>query len=371
MSSKSKMDTGWTSPDTRIYYAKKYRQVLSSAPAVALAVVAGAPFENLKVRMQSHYFPNAWQATKYTFRTEGLRGFWTGTLPPLFSITFSRALGFSIYRKAKYAIDGCIEKATGSSPLQHVNKPGTYPNIYTLACFTGAGMISGGATAVVLTPIELVKNATQTSVLMASQGKPPAAQTPGVKNVGRVSSWASAKLIIQRRGLLGLWTGFRLHMLRDLVGSGIYFGVYETTKQTLNSYYGAEKANSLGAIAAAGAVCGIGAWVVTYPLDTMKTRVQNNLVGAARPVASSPSSPSPSIKSALDAATTSVSRVSKWKGIEMIILRSVIQNMIQMTFFEQGKVVIDNLTFSDGSRTLPEVERHFGRDSRINKNEKL
>lgn len=118
----------------------------------------------------------------------------------------------------------------------------------------------------------------------------------------------------------------------------------------------------------------------------MKTRVQNNLVGSAahRTVSSSggPSSSgsgygsgsqtsSPSIKSALDTAAKSVSRVSKWKGIEMIILRSSIQNMIQMCFFEQGKVVIDNLTFSDGSRTLPEVERHFGRDSRINKNDKL
>jgi hypothetical protein len=51
-------------------------------------------------------------------------------------------------------------------------------------------------------------------------------------------------------------------MLRDLLGSGIYFGIYETTKQTLNSYYGAEKANSAGAIAVAGALCGVGAWCV-------------------------------------------------------------------------------------------------------------
>ena len=41
MASNSKMDTGWGSPDTRIYYTKKYRQVLSSAPACALAVIAG------------------------------------------------------------------------------------------------------------------------------------------------------------------------------------------------------------------------------------------------------------------------------------------------------------------------------------------
>jgi len=83
------------------------------------------------------------------------------------------------------------------------------------------------------------------------------------------------------------------------------------------------------------------------------------------------SAASSAASSALDAATKLASRSSKWKGVEMIILRSSLQNMIQMSFFEQAKVVIDNLEFSDGSKTLPEVERHFGRDSKINKNDKL
>lgn len=141
-------------------------------------------------------------------------------------------------------------------------------------------MVSGGVTAVALSmrslfatpaaplltfytaPVELVKNATQTSVLMAQQGDPPSVKAPGVKNVGRVSSWMSMKRIVERRGPLGLWTGFRLHFLRDVIGTGIYFGIYETTKQSLNSYYGSEKANSPGAVAVAGVLCGIGSWVV-------------------------------------------------------------------------------------------------------------
>ena len=188
--------------------------------------------------------------------------FHPGTFSPLVSITTSRALGFSIYRKAKYTLDGYIETATGSSPLQHVNKPGTYPNSSTLLCFTGAGMISGGVTAFVLSPVELIKNATQSSVLMASQHSDSTSKPNPAKNYGRVSSWTSTKRIIARRGVSGLWTGFRLHLLRDVIGSGIYFGVYETTKQSLNSYYGAERANTPGAIAMAGAICGIGAWVV-------------------------------------------------------------------------------------------------------------
>ena len=96
----------------------------------------------------------------------------------------------------------------------------------------------------------------------------------------------------------------------------------------------------------------------------MKTRAQNNLVGIE-------SATKPSLQSALKTATQAAVRSSKWKGVEMIILRSSLQNMIQMSFFEQAKVVIDDLEFSDGSRTLPEVERHFGRDSKIAKNDKL
>ncbi|EXJ85383.1 hypothetical protein A1O1_05747 [Capronia coronata CBS 617.96] len=372
MAPPAKLDTTWNSKDTRIYYAKKYRQVLSSAPACALAVAAGAPLENIKVRMQSHHFRNAFQATKYTYTTEGLRGFWAGTLTPLVSITVSRALGFSIYRKAKYTLDSWIESVTGRSPLQHVNKPGTYPDLSTMTCFTGAGMVSGGVTAVALTPVELIKNATQTSVLMASKGNNTGLGAGGDKNFGRVSSWMSMKRVIARQGVLGLWTGFRLHLLRDVIGSGIYFGVYEATKQSLNSYYGAETANPAGSVAVAGAICGVGAWVVTYPLDTMKTRAQNNLVGASRaPPPSSGPNASAAFSAALNTAAKAASRSSKWKGVEMIILRSSIQNMIQMSFFEKAKAVIDDLSFSDGSRTLPEVERQFGRDKKLYKNDQL
>lgn len=58
----------------------------------------------------------------------------------------------------------------------------------------------------------------------------------------------------------------------------------------------------------------------------------------------------------------------------MVILRSALQNMIQMTLFEYLKVKIDNLSFSNGSKTLPEIERELGRDKKRKKtlkNDKL
>lgn len=72
----------------------------------------------------------------------------------------------------------------------------------------------------------------------------------------------AARIIIQRHGVLSLWKGFNLHLARDVIGGGVYFGVYESTKQALGSYYGDEMKNTPWAIPFAGALCGIASWVV-------------------------------------------------------------------------------------------------------------
>ena len=75
----------------------------------------------------------------------------------------------------------------------------------------------------------------------------------------------------------------------------------------------------------------------------MKTRAQNMLVGIAakrlaHEVAAAAASPS--------------SSSSKWKGVEMVIARSSIQNMIQMSVFEFMKELINNAKFEDGSSSF-------------------
>jgi Mitochondrial carrier protein len=115
----------------------------------------------------------------------------------------------------------------------------------------------------VTAPFELIKNATQTSVLMATETpRGPTISSIQSEGAGRVSGWNACKQIVQRRGILGLYTGFQLHLLRDVIGSGIYFGVYESTKQTMTAYTGAEKPNTMTAIAISGWICGIFSWVV-------------------------------------------------------------------------------------------------------------
>lgn len=92
------------------------------------------------------------------------------------------------------------------------------------------------------------------------------------KNVGRVSSVAAARQIMGERGVLGLFTGFRLHFYRDVLGTGLYFGIYETLKQSINSAYGSDKVNAPGAVAFAGAACGVLSWtmVSTVTLSSLQ-----------------------------------------------------------------------------------------------------
>jgi hypothetical protein len=86
------------------------------------------------------------------------------------------------------------------------------------------------------------------------------------EQAGRVGSLDAVKQIVRRRGLLGLYTGFQLHLARDTIGTGVFFGVYESTKMAITAYRGGE-ANSGAAISIAGALCGIRSWcLVSRPL---------------------------------------------------------------------------------------------------------
>ena len=118
----------------------------------------------------------------------------------------------------------------------------------------------------------MIKNATQTSVLMAANdvSRGPTVGRVSPEKSGRIGTLEAVKQIVQRRGVLGLYTGFQLHLARDTIGTGVFFGVYEGTKMAITAYRGGEL-NSGAAIGIAGALCGMMSWclvsrkVVPYP----------------------------------------------------------------------------------------------------------
>lgn len=87
--------------------------------------------------------------------------------------------------------------------------------------------------------------------------------------------------IYRSGGLKGLYTGFPLHFTRDVLGTSLYFSIYDSsrfivdkvelpTPQFLTTFV-------------CGSSAGILSWIIIYPVDLVKSKVQRNaLAGVPR-----------------------------------------------------------------------------------------
>ena len=94
-------------------------------------------------------------------------------------------------------------------------------------------------------------------------------------------TFKTAKNIVAHRGFAGLYSGFGLHLckhdrpifgwsvspahmstvVRDSIGTTIYFTTYESTKQLLVKFQGSDSPTSPLSVAMAGGFCGLASWV--------------------------------------------------------------------------------------------------------------
>ncbi|KAI9773944.1 MAG: hypothetical protein M1840_006170 [Geoglossum simile] len=208
--------------------------------------------------MQAYKFPTFTGCVQHTYRTEGTLGFWRGVTAPLASITLVRTVSFSIYQKAKYTYSAWFERATGSAPLVVANTPGNFPTFSTVTCFGAAGATAGGIITLIACPFELTKLSAQISVLMAKTSA-TSVDDPIRRSYQQLGTFKTAKNIVKHRGVMGLYSGFHLHLLRDTIGTAVYFMTYESGKQMLATYGGGSPTSPL-AVVTAGGLCGIVSW---------------------------------------------------------------------------------------------------------------
>lgn len=141
------------------------------------------------------------------------------------SITLVRTISFSIYQRAKYVYSGWIKRNFGFDILRHVNKSGTYPNLYSVTCFGAAGATAGAVIPFLACPFELTKLSAQVSVLLAERAgncKKSREVAKSYQNKGTLRTMAN---IIKHRGALGLYTGFRLHLCKFFI-SILHFSLF-------------------------------------------------------------------------------------------------------------------------------------------------
>ncbi|KAI5360076.1 Putative mitochondrial carrier protein [Septoria linicola] len=316
-------------------FAKKYRTEISASTSSVFSTFAAFPLDFAKSRMQS-YETGFVHTIKDAYRAEGLRAFWRGVTPPLISVTVVRTISFSLYQKAKYAYDAAIHEMTGESPLVIANAPGSYPTLSTMACFGAAGATAGAVITTISCPFELTKlneqlagkEARKAASLMTTTGATSQSGAAPVVDLKSGGSMATARRLVRDRGLTGLYAGYRLHLLRDTIGTAIYFTTYESAKQLMGNARG-KSATSPYAVLAAGGLCGIVSWACIYPVDVAKTVYQKTLLSAGSGHAARPD-----IKFFAG---------GSYRGLGVSVLRSCIINMIFFSNFEFMKRKINAL----------------------------
>lgn len=97
----------------------------------------------------------------------------------------------------------------------------------------------------------------------------------------------SGKEIIRKHGgaITGLYTGLRLHMMRDSFGTGLYFCIYDSLKYLTRSdpNHNLNKLPPQFAAFFGGAFAGIGSWFLVYPVDVVKIVVQQRMLSELTP----------------------------------------------------------------------------------------
>ncbi|KAK4240251.1 mitochondrial carrier domain-containing protein [Achaetomium macrosporum] len=256
---------------------KRYRVEVAASASSVLSTLTTFPLDSVKTRMQTYRYAGFMDCVRHTYHTEHLRGFFRGVTAPMASITLVRTTSFSIYQRCKYVYCDWVKRNFAYDVMAHVCQGGTYPNLWSIATFGAAGATAGSCITVIACPFELTKLSAQVSVLLADKKNCPKPESHAIaasyQNKGTLKTLGN---IIKHRGFGGLYTGFRLHLMRDTLGTATYFMTYESSKQLLTTFGGDGTHSNPLAVLVAGGLCGIVSWALIYPVDSAKSIYQRN-----------------------------------------------------------------------------------------------
>lgn len=125
-----------------------------------------------------------------------------------------------------------------------------------------SGFLSGIPSALVATPVDLTR--------IQMQRREASKEYHGSIDV--------AKKIYKSYGLRGLYLGFYPTLLREVLALSFYFGVYEHGMRMLDPQQQNASNAPLEAAFMMGGLAGTASWVVTYPIDYVKTLVQSQSI---------------------------------------------------------------------------------------------
>ena len=195
-------------------------------------VFAGQPLDVIKVNIQSNNQNSFKIVVEDIFKNEGIKGFYKGSLSPMFGIGAVNAILFGVYGNSLRFFH------------QHSKIKTDQPTIKQISL---AGMVSGFSNCLILTPTDLIKSKLQTSKQFSG-------------------NFDCLRHILKNEGIKGMFKGLSSTILRETPSYGLYFSVYE--------YFHRKFGDSYISCLNAGGIAGTVAWAQCYPIDVIKTRLQ-------------------------------------------------------------------------------------------------
>ncbi|ETV90936.1 hypothetical protein H310_14351 [Aphanomyces invadans] len=205
-------------------------------------IVAGHPLDTVKVMLQTEAATSHLGiigTCRHLAASEGFRGFYKGMLSPILSNAPINAVVFAVYGQ----MSRLWQDGNSDTPLT--------PGQQFLA-----GAAAGLCQVTFAAPAELVKITMQVHNYPSSY-----------------SSLSCLKDIWKADGMRGMYRGTALQIMRDVPAFGSYFYSYEVLKQALTG--GQPDNETTMNLLVAGGCAGSISWMLTQPIDVIKTLVQS------------------------------------------------------------------------------------------------
>ncbi|KAJ3589927.1 hypothetical protein NHX12_010767 [Muraenolepis orangiensis] len=226
-------------------------------------VLSGQPLDTAKVKMQT--FPTMYRGFVHcvtsTYRQVGLRGLYRGTTPALVANIAENSVLFMSYGFCQQFVSFLVGKPKEAA-LSDVQK----------AC---AGSVASIFSSLVLCPTELVKCRLQAMYEMEASGKIPKRQN---------TVWSVVRSVMRTEGPTGFFLGLTTTIAREIPGYFCFFGAYELCRSSFADYMKCKK-DDIGVVPImfSGGFGGACLWLVVYPMDCVKSRIQVMSMSAKQP----------------------------------------------------------------------------------------
>ncbi|KAJ2913437.1 hypothetical protein MD484_g6975, partial [Candolleomyces efflorescens] len=311
---------------------RRNKAVVCALSASYISTFAGYPLDSIKSRLQTTKTAvSIPKLAAMVYREEGVMGFYRGLWIPLMTISFVRAASFTIYSRTKehFAYHDIL-----------------YKDRLTDVALTGgiSGAMSGALISFGSAPFELVKVRRQLEYSIAAAKGISLRKAPGTMDAVRE--------IYRNSGLKGLYTGFPLHFIRDTSGTALYFLEYDGMRHLLGRNRLGEQGETPHWLPihpslvpfVCGSLSGVTSWAIIYPLDVVKTKVQQRALAGERyrgPFETlhrllrgpDPSNPKPLLAGVL----------RLYRGLGVSALRSITTHGLLWTLFDMTATYIDKL----------------------------